>query len=80
MKTTNVDGHSMTCLKNTTHYLDLLRLGKTTEITLNMANLQHGQQSIVFLSPHFLSWKIGVRVTSPQLGAAPLGQCLCSGW
>ena len=50
MKTTNVDGHGTAGWKNTTGYLDPLRLSKTPEITLNMANLQHGQQSIVFFT------------------------------
>ena len=50
MKTTNVDGHGTASWKNTTGYLDPLRLSKTREITLNMANLQHGQQSIVFFT------------------------------
>lgn len=52
MKTTNLAGRGMTCWKNTTHYLDLLRLSKTLDNSkpLNMANLQQGQLSIVFFT------------------------------
>ena len=63
MKTTNLDGLGMIGWKNTTHYLDLLRLSKTTEITLNMANLQHGQQSIVFFTSSV--GRLELSVTSP---------------